>query len=122
MDSTVSRLVAFLAEAVNAVVVIDSDKDGKVQGIEILTFIQKLAIAGFRSFQGFNLEQFKSELKLVMADPVTRSQLISEFGAKFDLPNDAVEFLIEDTLAYLDMGAGLVARWKKVIKNEVVLN
>ncbi len=111
--------VEFLGELITNIVRIDEDKDGKVEGMEILSFGQKTVFSGFRNFAGFNLKDFKSELSAIWSNPESKKALISAFEEKFDLDNDILEFLIEDTINYLDEGATLIGRWKKVTSNDV---
>lgn len=112
----VSPAVAFLAETINAITRVDSNGDGRVVGLEVLDLGQKLAFAAFRNFAGFQLADFRAELRQVLADPVQRQVLIEVFRQKFDLQNDLIEFLIEDTLEWLDRTVVLVARWSLVAK------
>lgn len=112
----VSPAVAFLAETINAITRVDGNQDGKVVGLEILDLGQKLAFAAFRNFAGFQLQDFRTELRTVLADAIQRSTLLDVFKDKFDLQNDVIEFLIEDTIEWLDRTVVLVGRWSQVAK------
>lgn len=116
----VSPAVAFLAETINAITRVDGNEDGKVVGLEILDLGQKLAFAAFRNFAGFQLGDFRNELRTVLAEPVQRQGLLEVFRTKFDLQNDVIEFLIEDTIEWLDRTVVLVGRWSQVAKPRVM--
>jgi len=45
-----------------------------------------------------------------------RAELVAVFAEKFDIENDVIEELVEDTLAYLVEGYDLVLRYKALAK------
>lgn len=108
----VDPVVAFLGRTINRIVTIDEDKDGDIEGMEILSFAQKVGFDGFAIFQGFRFKEFWAQVKDV--DEAERGKLINKFAETFNIPNDEAEFLVEDWLRHLDTTAHLVNRTRKV--------
>lgn len=109
----VDPVVAFLGRTINRIVTIDEDQDGDIEGMEILSFAQKVGFDGFAIFQGFRFKEFWAQVKDV--DAAERGKLINRFAETFNIPNDQAEFLLEDWLRHLDATAHLVDRTRKVL-------
>lgn len=107
----VNPVMGFLARLIPRIVYIDEDKDGKVEGGEILNTGYKLAFDAFGTFNGWSWNDFIAQLR--DADPEERKELIQTFATEFELSNDVAEILIEDWMRHLDQTATLVIRTKK---------
>lgn len=98
---------AFVGEAITSFINADTNRDGKLQGSEIAATALAVLIAGVRVFDTF--DEAISELRT--NGSAARVALIDGLKAKFDLRDDELEFLIEDTISYLEGGVALVERW-----------
>lgn len=112
----VDPVMAFLARFITRLVTIDGNQNGRVEGMEILQFAQQVGFDAFGVFQGFRFPEFWEQLK--NADKAERAKLIDTFAKEFDLPNDEVEWLIEDWLRFLDQGAHMVTRTQKLLRKK----
>lgn len=98
---------SFVGEAITSFINADTNRDGKLQGSEIAATALAVLIAGVRVFDTFD----EAIAELRNNGSAARVALIEGLKAKFDLSNDELEFLIEDTLAYIEGGVALVERW-----------
>jgi hypothetical protein len=98
---------AFVGEAITSFINADTNRDGKLQGSEIAATALAVLIAGVRVFDTFD----EAIAELRNNGSPARVALIAGLKAKFDLRDDELEFLIEDTIAYVEEGVALVERW-----------
>ena len=98
---------AFLGEAITAFSNADANRDGKLQGSEIAATALSVLIAGVRVFDSFD----EAIAELRNNGSPARVAFINGLKGKFDLRDDELEFLIEDTISYLEGGVALVERW-----------
>lgn len=112
--TSVSPVVKFTGRLISQVVDLDENKNGDLEGAEILRAVQNVGFDAFAVFRGFNLADFKAQVADL--DDAERKVLINEFKEVFDLQNDDVEFLVEDVIEWLERGATLVARLRKTFK------
>jgi len=111
-----SPVIAFAARTVTDIAFIDEDQDGRVEGNEILSFGWKRSQDAFALFREWDWSLFQKELKDL--DAAERDSLIETFAADFKLRKLEAEILLEDMLRWLNDGANLVGRIKKVMKAE----
>lgn len=112
----VNPVVAFAARTVSDIAFIDEDQDDRIEGNEILSFSWKRSQDAFAVFRGYDWKQFKKELGDL--DQGEREVLIETFAKDFKLRKVEAEILIEDTLQWLNYGANLVGRIRKIMKEQ----
>lgn len=110
----VDPIVGFVARTITDVVRIDDDQDGRVEGAEILSFSWKRSQDAFATFRGWNLKEFRAQFGDL--DEGERKAQIEIFAKAFDLRNDDAEFLIEDWLRWMEQGATLIGRTRRVMQ------
>lgn len=109
-----------LGKFITTLLGIDANNDGKIVWVETLNATQTIVMSVLVNYPGFDVEEFKMQLAALKDNPAEREALINTFADEFDLRNDVVEFLIEDTLRYLEDGFTLSERWSKVFKPKEV--
>lgn len=115
LDIDQAKIVSgFLGQLITAVVNIDGNGDGKISWIEILNKVQVIGLNALAIFPTINLRVALAQLK--DADAQEREQLIAAFSEKFDLTNDAAEWLIEDWIFWLEEGFTLFKRTQAMLK------
>ena len=101
-----TKIAEAFGNLVTATTNIDTNKDGKLQTNEVLTYAGNLSLLVIQNY-GY----FPAGLKEIgQANGEQRAALIAAFATKFDLTNDEAEFVIEDWLNYLNAGSLLVRR------------
>ena len=91
---------------------IDSNKDGKIDWNEKLAFGMALINNVLVRFNANTLSELKAELADLQAAEVR--QAIEKFKVTFDLTDDELEELIEDTMVYVVEGFELAERYGKL--------
>lgn len=86
------------AGIISGLVTIDANNDGKVDFGEGVSFGSLLFQSVLKHYS--SISEFIAEMK--NTDSAERKELIAVFADGFDLPNDEVEILIEDTVIYLE--------------------
>lgn len=109
-----------LGKLITTLLGIDANQDGKIVWTETLNATQTIVMMALVNIPGFDLQEFKENLRELKENPSARNELIEIFAKEFDLNNDVVEYLIEDTIHYLEDGLTLSERWIKVFKTEEV--
>lgn len=120
LDIDQAKIVTgFLGQLIGAVASIDGNGDGKISWVEILNKVQIIGLSALATFPNVNLRVALAQLKA--ADAQERQQLVAAFAEKFDLANDAAEWLIEDWIFWLEEGFSLFKRTQAMLKpTEVV--
>lgn len=112
----VAPIVAFAARTISDIAFIDEDQDKRIEGNEILSFGWKRSQDAFAVFRDWNWSQFQKEIKDL--DPAERDVLIEGFAKDFKLRKIEAEILLEDTLRWINDGANLVGRIRKVMTEQ----
>lgn len=109
-----SPLVRDLAKSVSAAFQIDANKNKKIEPMEWLAFGQVLVVSGFRHYSSAP-EAWKDILD---ANSPERKELIEVFATSFDIENDKLEVLIEDSFRFIERagteGYALALRWRDI--------
>jgi acetylglutamate kinase len=109
----VTPVTHFLAEAVSAIINIDSDKNGAISLAEALNALQIIGLRAVTTFVGFDMKEFREQLRDI--DAQERKQLVEAFASKFTLGNLEAEILVEDWLRWLEHGITNIERTKRLI-------
>lgn len=105
-DPQAGKLLAEgIGRLITAAVNVDSDKSGKIETSEWVSLIMTFAMSVGQNIAGY--QAFVELLK----ETDTRAEVIEAISGQFDIPNDELEELIEDTFRELNDTSGLVLRW-----------
>ncbi len=110
----VDPIVGFVARTISDVTTIDKDADGRIENHEILQLGWSRSQDAFGTFRNWGWKEFVEQLRDL--DSEERQAQVQLFAKEFDLRNDEVEFLFEDWMRWLDLGASLVGRTRKLLK------
>jgi hypothetical protein len=110
----IDPVVGFVARTITRSAQIDADGDKKIEGLEILDYAQKTGFDGFATFRGFSIKEFRAQLADL--DATERDKQIDLFAKDFKLSNTEAEMLVEDWVRYLDQGAFLIERTRRLVK------
>lgn len=108
----VKPVAAFLGQLITKMTTLDSNKDGKVQFLEIINALQVLGFEAFNSFYGFSFSEFKLQLRDL--DDAERQEILNAFKEKFQLTNLEAELLLEAWVDWAVQGITLIERTKAV--------
>jgi hypothetical protein len=100
-----------LGQLVTKAVTVDSNQDGKISSTELMSFLISLVLELTKNFSQIPLAV--KELK----SPTNEAHiaLVAGIKEKFDIPDDELEALIEDTLEVLLQIFSLVTDWKEFL-------
>lgn len=105
-------VVATLAQLITSAIKVDTNKDGKIDTVEIFAIVQ-LFVVKIVSVYG-SLDQALLELKDLTNEE--RAELVSVFNSNFDLENDQVEQLLEEWLVTIDKAITLSTKTAALLK------
>ena len=117
MNQFAKKFIEDFTAILNAVLTIDANKDKKIELSEVLPLLMVVVTRTMSSYG--SIGQALSELKEAFVgegNAGARAELVAVFAEKFDIENDVIEELVEDTLAYLVEGYDLVLRYKALAK------
>jgi len=117
MNEFAKKFITDLTAILNAVLSIDADKNKKIELSEVLPLLMVVVTRTMSSYG--SIGQALSELEEAFVgeeNAGARAELVAVFSANFDLTNDELEELVEDTLSYLVEGYDLVLRYKALAK------
>lgn len=117
MNEFAKKFITDFTAILNAVLAIDANKDKKIELSEVLPLLMVVVTRTMSSYG--SIGQALSELEEAFVgeeNAGARAELVAVFAENFDLQNDGLEELVEDTLAYLVEGYDLVLRYKSLAK------
>lgn len=117
MNEFAKKFITDFTAILNAVLSIDANKDKKIELSEVLPLLMVVVTRTMSSYA--SIGQALSELEEAFVgeeNAGARAELVGVFAANFDVENDVIEELVEDTLAYLVEGYDLVLRYKSIAK------
>lgn len=117
MNEFAKKFITDLTAILNAVLSIDADKNKKIELSEVLPLLMVVVTRTMSSYG--SIGQALSELEEAFVgeeNADARAELVAVFAANFDLSNDELEELVEDTLSYLVEGYDLILRFKSLAK------
>jgi hypothetical protein len=107
MNQNAQNFGAFVGETITSFLNADSNRDGKLQAGEIASVVLSILISGVKVFDTF--DEALAELR--NNGSPARVALLNGLKAKFDLEDDTLESLIEDTLFFIEDGIAITERW-----------
>lgn len=117
-QATSARLLGqFVGSTITTIANADANRDGVLQTGEIFGALLAVLLKGAQVFDSF--ETALRELK-EQGNPA-REELLAGLAAEFNLTNDELELLIEDTLSFIEDGITITERWVAYTKrNEAI--
>lgn len=110
-----SPFVRDVAELISKGLRIDADKDGKISLTEGLVLGQSVIVTLMKHYN----DALEAVNDLKDADAIERKELIKVFSEGFDLDDDAIESLIERTIAFVEdtvtQAIGLSKEWIEAV-------
>jgi hypothetical protein len=98
---------AFVGNVVTSLVNADTNRDGRLQGGEIFAAVFNILLSGAQVFDTF--DEALAEIR--NNGSAARVALLNGVKAKFDIADDELEGLIEDTLTFIEGGMTITERW-----------
>lgn len=117
MNEFAKTFVADFAKTLNALVKIDADGNKQISITEVGAALLVVITNTMRNYSNaiFAIEEIKGAFTGAENAPA-RAELVGVFAEAFDLDNDVLEQLIEDTLLFAVAGYDLVTRWGGMVK------
>lgn len=114
MNTEARKFGELVGNVATSLVMMDTNKDGKVQLAEALSAISAVTVGILGNFGSFGeaWRQLKEE------GAPARAEFIDGFKSRFDLPDDEIESAIEDTIAWIDQGVVIGNRWAGLLKKD----
>lgn len=114
-QATSARLLGqFVGSTITTISNADANRDGIIQTGEIFGALLSVLLKGAQVFDSF--EAALRELK-EQGNPA-REELLAGLAAEFNITNDELELLIEDTLYFIEDGITLTERWVAYTKKD----
>lgn len=105
-------IVRVLAQLLTSAVKVDTNKDGKVDAVEIFSIVQFFVVKVVSIYGTF--DQALLELKDLTHEE--RAELIKVFNDEFDLPNEQLEQILEEWLVIIDKAVTLSSKTATFLK------
>lgn len=105
-------VVRTLAQLITSAIKVDTNKDGKIDTVEIFAIVQFFVVKIVSVYGSF--DQAIAELKDLTHEE--RTELVKVFNEEFDLTNDQLEQLLEEWLLVIDKGVTLSSKTASLLK------
>ena len=105
-------VVRVLSQLLTSAVKVDTNKDGKIDAVEIFSIVQFFVVKVVSIYGTF--DQAIAELKELSHEE--RAELIKVFNDEFDLPNDQLEQILEEWLTIIDKAVTLSSKTAALLK------